>query len=210
MNRRIKDIIFGILLTLCLTSIFNFGISTQASPDLQSTGRIVLNNPNTGLEEVVFDADDQAKLKDSITANSLNITELEEDINELNNNLGGVKFGIDGDGNYGYYGADDSLIPFNSDVKLKLVIKWYAITGGITDVIWGCESSTQTSTYYIYQNKMYSNSACTSRVTSLSLTKTNIEPSRKPCVVSYISSESHGKYLNTGIKITSISISVVE
>ena len=112
MNRRIKDIIFGILLTLCLTSIFNFGISTQASPDLQSTGRIVLNNPNTGLEEVVFDADDQAKLKDSITANSLNIIELEENVNELNNSLGGIQFGIDGDGNYGYYGADDSLIPF--------------------------------------------------------------------------------------------------
>lgn len=24
-------------------------------------------------------------------------------------------FGVDGDGNYGYYGADDSLIPFKSD-----------------------------------------------------------------------------------------------
>lgn len=31
----------------------------------------------------------------------------------LNNNLGGLKFGKDGDGNYGYYGADGSLIPFN-------------------------------------------------------------------------------------------------
>lgn len=27
-------------------------------------------------------------------------------------NLGGLRFGVDGDGNYGYYGADDSLIPF--------------------------------------------------------------------------------------------------
>lgn len=32
----------------------------------------------------------------------------------LNNNLGGVKFGKDGDGNVGYYGADGSLVPFSS------------------------------------------------------------------------------------------------
>lgn len=32
--------------------------------------------------------------------------------NELNKNMGGLRFGKDGDGNYGYYGADDSLIPF--------------------------------------------------------------------------------------------------
>lgn len=30
------------------------------------------------------------------------------------NDLGGVRFGIDGDGNYGYYKADDSFNPFNS------------------------------------------------------------------------------------------------
>lgn len=35
-------------------------------------------------------------------------------VNELNSSLGGMKFGIDGDGNYGYYGADGSLIPFKS------------------------------------------------------------------------------------------------
>lgn len=29
-------------------------------------------------------------------------------------NIGGVRFGIDGDGNRGYYGADGSLIPFSS------------------------------------------------------------------------------------------------
>lgn len=30
------------------------------------------------------------------------------------NSLGGLSFGTDGDGNYGYYGADGSLIPFKS------------------------------------------------------------------------------------------------
>lgn len=33
-------------------------------------------------------------------------------LNTLTSNLGGLRFGKDGDGNYGYYGADDSLIPF--------------------------------------------------------------------------------------------------
>lgn len=31
-----------------------------------------------------------------------------------------MKFGTDGDGNYGYYGADGSLIPFLKPLKLKL------------------------------------------------------------------------------------------
>ena len=34
--------------------------------------------------------------------------------NHVNESLGGLRFGTDGDGNYGYYGADDSLIPFKS------------------------------------------------------------------------------------------------
>lgn len=35
-------------------------------------------------------------------------------IAEQNKNFGGISFGIDGDGNYGYYGADGSLIPFKT------------------------------------------------------------------------------------------------
>ena len=37
-------------------------------------------------------------------------------VSALNNSLGGLSFGTDGDGNYGYYGADGSLIPFSSCV----------------------------------------------------------------------------------------------
>lgn len=33
------------------------------------------------------------------------------------NSLGGLNFGKDGDGNYGYYGADGSLIPFKGNPK---------------------------------------------------------------------------------------------
>ena len=36
----------------------------------------------------------------------------------INSSLGGLNFGTDGDGNYGYYGADGSLIPFKSAPKL--------------------------------------------------------------------------------------------
>ena len=35
-------------------------------------------------------------------------------VNQLNNSLGGLRFGTDGDGNVGYYGDDDVLIPFKS------------------------------------------------------------------------------------------------
>lgn len=33
-------------------------------------------------------------------------------VKQVNTDLGGLKFGKDGDGNYGYYGDDDVLIPF--------------------------------------------------------------------------------------------------
>ena len=36
--------------------------------------------------------------------------------------MGGLRFGIDGDGNYGYYGADDSLIPFSRNKGIFIPI----------------------------------------------------------------------------------------
>lgn len=39
---------------------------------------------------------------------------VEDAVNEVSQNLGGVRLGIDGDGNRGYYGADDSFVPFKS------------------------------------------------------------------------------------------------
>lgn len=43
---------------------------------------------------------------------------LNNKIEELNSSLGGLRFGTDGEGNYGYFGADDSLIPFKSGCSL--------------------------------------------------------------------------------------------
>ena len=41
------------------------------------------------------------------------IDKVNSSLNTLNTNLGGLRFGTDGDGNFGYYGADGSLIPFS-------------------------------------------------------------------------------------------------
>lgn len=47
-------------------------------------------------------------------------------IKEISNNLGGLRFGSDGEGNVGYFGADGSLIPFkfnleNVNIEFKTV-----------------------------------------------------------------------------------------
>lgn len=48
--------------------------------------------------------------------------------------MGGLRFGTDGDGNYGYYGADDSLIPFKGAVPDNYLFKegdlCYKTSGG--------------------------------------------------------------------------------
>lgn len=40
-------------------------------------------------------------------------------VKEVYSSLGGLKFGTDGDGNCGYYGADGSLIPFKSGALIN-------------------------------------------------------------------------------------------
>lgn len=46
---------------------------------------------------------------------------LNDKIDGVNSSLGGLNFGTDGDGNYGYYRADGSLIPFNGKKQSKTV-----------------------------------------------------------------------------------------
>ena len=38
-------------------------------------------------------------------------------IKEISNNLGGLRFGSDGEGNVGYFGADGSLVPFKFNLE---------------------------------------------------------------------------------------------
>lgn len=90
MRKDFKIYLVIVLLTLNLICSLSSVGSANASEGLQSTGKIVVTNPETGSEEVIFDANDQVKLKDNINANSLDINDLKEfaeEQNEINNSL---------------------------------------------------------------------------------------------------------------------------
>ncbi len=69
-------------------------------------------NGITGVSDST-ELDDSTKLATSKAVKTLK--------DSVNSSLGGLKFGTDGDGNYGYYGADGSLIPFNGKKQSKTV-----------------------------------------------------------------------------------------
>ena len=90
---------------LCLVGILSINTKIQADTDLQSTGRIVVNNPDTGQEEVIFDYEDQNKLKSDINANSNNISDLDNKTYNLEYDLNEFK---------------DSQSILNADLTLKV------------------------------------------------------------------------------------------
>ena len=138
---------------ILITAILSFSLGQSlklpsiASTDLQSTGRIIVTNPDTGNEEIIFDATDQVKLKNSITANASEILDLKEwqeqqleinqelsdkafdletDIDELTDSLGGFTPVIDeGTGKITGYktkvGAD-TVFPFKKGID-KVVFR---------------------------------------------------------------------------------------
>ena len=53
---------------------------------------------------------------DSLEVDDSNVLATSKALKKVNDSLGGLRFGTDGEGNYGYFGADDSLIPFRSKV----------------------------------------------------------------------------------------------
>lgn len=55
-------------------------------------------------------------------------TTLLGEIGELTENFGGLSFGVDGDGNYGYYGADGSLVPFSTVKNSTILLNGGSIT----------------------------------------------------------------------------------
>ena len=59
------------------------------------------------------------KVKYNNTESGLQSTDVQGAIDEVNSSLGGMKFGIDSNGNYGYIKAGaDTVIPFKSDFEL--------------------------------------------------------------------------------------------
>lgn len=139
MKDKIKYFIYGLVVALCVTWLFNPSVKLQASSSLQSIGKIIINNPQTGQQEVVFDPEDQTKLKNSIIANAIEIdnlkefverqnevnselsdksSELETEIDELSDSLGGFTPVIDSNGKIIGYKTEagaDIVFPFKSD-----------------------------------------------------------------------------------------------
>lgn len=73
-------------------------------------------------------------------------------VKQLNNKLGGLRFGKDGDGNYGYYGADGSLIPFKNRKSLSWLKNVPDDDGYFLVYIQGAGAS-----YYLIDTNGYSN-----------------------------------------------------
>lgn len=71
----------------------------------------------------------------------------------LINNLGGLSFGIDGDGNYGYYGADGSLIPFKST---SIYYLGTALSFNIKELLPNVDYTSLTSNNFIVQTTGFS------------------------------------------------------
>lgn len=132
MKDKAKTIIIIILLCILVSH------STNAENSLESTGRIIINNPTTGEEEIIFDYADQNRLKDSININTDKILSLEEfknqqieknekfkeDIEGLDNSLGGLEFTvIDGQPQWKERGAD-TFNPFKGNsISSKYIMK---------------------------------------------------------------------------------------
>lgn len=86
---------------------------------VEYAGRRKLKNVATG-EEVLMDVSRSegtvSQAGDAFSAANMNNLEqrIKNEFDTVNSSFGGLKFGKDGDGNCGYYGADGSLIPFKS------------------------------------------------------------------------------------------------
>ena len=55
-------------------------------------------------------------------------------VKDVNDSLGGLKFGTDGEGNYGYFGDDDVLVPFSRFINENSQCKYGTITTSATTV----------------------------------------------------------------------------
>lgn len=92
---------------------------------VEFAGRRKLKNVSTN-ESVLYDVSRSEgtvmQAGDSFSATNMNDLEqrIKTEFDNVNSSLGGMKFGKDGDGNCGYYGADGSLIPFKSGTEVAI------------------------------------------------------------------------------------------
>lgn len=86
-------------------------IERERIDELEETGGTVVANKLSTYNDIMANTV-EGYLPDALA--------VKEGFNKVNDSLGGLRFGTDGDGNYGYYGADDSLIPFSDDLKFQV------------------------------------------------------------------------------------------
>lgn len=87
-------------------------------------------------------------------------------------------------------------LSIESNDKIKVTIKWYAMTNGITNLMYGGSGSTRTTVFYVYKNLLYSDLACTKNISNISLLD-NFALSNSGIV-----KLGNGTLLDTGIIIT--------
>lgn len=111
---------------------------------VEFAGRRLLRNVANG-ETVTYDVSrsEGQVSQEGDAFNTKNMNDLEQrisngfanaktNIDALNRDLDGMKFGTDGDGNRGYYGADGSLIPFNRMTDYTFYVAAQGHGGGLT------------------------------------------------------------------------------
>lgn len=72
--------------------------------------QIAINNGLITEGTTLFITDDESTTSD---------TSIQTALNKINNQLGGVSFDVDGDGNRGYYKGDGTFVPFKSGVDFS-------------------------------------------------------------------------------------------
>ena len=64
------------------------------------------------------------------TASGLEAATVQEAIDEMKEDFGGLRFGTDGEGNYGYFKGDDTFVPFKSD-EVTIHYNSWILAGGL-------------------------------------------------------------------------------
>lgn len=97
----------------------------------------------------------------------------------LNSNLGGIRFGVDSSGSYGYIKAGaDTVTPFSSDKNYKITINYTSTAypevfyndGYHYDGIYGYQQTYGTKVIYLIKGKLYNDESGTTPVSSVSIT----------------------------------------
>ena len=115
-------------LTQFITGVKIYPITKSNAVYDDTLGRLDTALMKFVVEEEEFEVDNDTGLRDADTleghtseyfAKKTDVEKFDSKINNVNNNLGGLRFGTDGEGNGGYFKGDDTFIPFKKGITLK-------------------------------------------------------------------------------------------